>query len=154
MMALRRLWWVLVLGALATLGMACSSSSGSKTAKIGNGVTAGEQAPAPAPASNGGPAQAGAPAGGSSTAQSTGGAKAPKATAGSPGQNGTLCSGCQSGNDAVKLSDADGYTFETGEAEAGRIQAGQPAPGGEHPATFDAGEGMKGTTGSSNLRPH
>lgn len=151
-MALRRLWWVLVLGALATLGMACSSSSGSKTAKIGEGVTSGEQAPAaPAPAQAG---QGAAPAGGSSTAQSASGAKAPKATAGSPGQDGTVCNQCQSTNDAVKLSDADGYTFETGEAEAGRIQAGQPAPGGEHPATFDAGEGMKGTTGSSNLRPH
>jgi hypothetical protein len=144
MVALRRLTWTFVVGALATLGMACSGPSASQAPKIGGGVSAGEGVtPAPSQA-------AVQPAGGAKTGQATGQA----ATKGSPGQDGTVCKQCQSSNDAVKLSDADGYTFETGEAEAGRIQASPPAAGGQRPATFDAGEGMKGTTGSSNLKPH
>lgn len=62
------------------------------------------------------------------------------------------CSDCQTGADKVELSDADGFEFETGEAEAARIQAGEPRAGDEQPVTFDAGGGLKGTTGSSNLK--
>ena len=145
MAALRRLWWMLMLGALATLGMACSGSPAPKTPKIGAGVSTGQdKGVAPAPGQQTG----------SSAVQPAGTAKAGQPAKGSPGQDGTTCKQCQTSNDAVKLSDADGYPFQTGEAEAGRIQAGPPSGGAERPATFDAGQGMKGTTGSSNLRPH
>ncbi|HEY8199834.1 MAG TPA: hypothetical protein VII47_00610 [Actinomycetota bacterium] len=146
MASLRRLWWMLMLGALATLGMACSGSSAPKAPKIGAGVSTGQDQSAPPASGQAGAAPPVQPAGNAP--------KGPAPAKGSPGQDGTACKQCQSSNDAVKLSDADGYPFETGEAEAGRIQAGPPSGGAERPATFDGGQGMKGTTGSSNLRPH
>ena len=136
MAALRRLWWTLMLGALATLGMACSGSSAPKTPKIGAGISTGQdKSVSTAPGQTAG-SSAAQPAGNAPA----GNAKAEQPAKGSPGQDGTACKQCQSSNNAVKLSDADGYPFETGEAEAGRIQAGPPSGGAEKPATFDAGQ--------------
>ena len=141
MVVLRRLGWVLVLGILAMAAMACSKPTG-KVSLVNNDSSNGQSTGVPAPEQTGG-----------SSPQTAGnGSKAVQgSTAGGAGN--TVCKDCQSANDAVKLSDADGYEFETGEAEAGRMQAGQPGKGDEKPATFDAGQGMTGTTGSSNLKP-
>jgi hypothetical protein len=141
MVALRRVWLVLVLGILATAAMACSRSPG-KVSLVNNDPSAGQNGGVSAPAKTDG----------SSPAQTAGdGSKAAPSSTGTRGT--TACKDCQSSNDAVKLSDADGFEFETGEAEAGRIQAGQPGKGDEKAVTFDAGRGMTGTTGSSNLTP-
>jgi hypothetical protein len=138
MAAVRRLWWVVILGLLATAGLACSSGTSEKAG------TSGSQ--------NGSDTQRGSTGEeGAVTPQKAGEPVRVQDT--DPGVDGTPCEDCQSADDRVKLSDADGFEFETGEAEAGRIDAGEPAEGDEKPATFDAGQGMTGTTGSSNLKP-
>lgn len=141
-MALRRMWWVLVLGILATVGMACSGPSAHKVPQIDGGVSTGEKSGVPTQQQTGG-----------SSHQTAGnGSKVQSQNGGAVGDS-ARCKDCQSASNSVKLSDADGYEFETGEAEAKGIQAGKPAKGDEKPATFDAGRGLTGTTGSSNLKP-
>jgi hypothetical protein len=141
MVAWRRLWWMLVLGVLATVAMACSGGSG-KVSLVNNDPST-ERGAVPAPQQ-----------------QQTNGSLKPAGNGAAPAGNpapgpGTgLCKDCQTSKDSVRLSDADGFEFETGEAEAGRMQnAGTPTRGDEKATTFDAGRGMTGTTGSSNLKP-
>jgi hypothetical protein len=139
MVSMRRRFWMVLLAALTAGGLACGKGGSSTSSKTG---TTGDKAKTE---------QSGGTAGGDSAKPATnGGSAAQDAQPGVPGQN---CKECQSANDAVKKSDADGFEFETGEAEAGRIQAGDPKPGDEKPSTFDAGDGMTGTTGSGSWKP-
>ncbi|MGH2687291.1 MAG: hypothetical protein ACRDKW_00565 [Actinomycetota bacterium] len=139
---MRRRFWMLLLAALMAGGLACSKGGSSTSPETG------------APGDTATTGQSGQPAGTDEAPATTGGseevAKAQKAKPGEPGQN---CKECQSSNNAVTRSDADGFEFQTGEAEASRIEAGDPKPGDEKPSTFDAGEGMTGTTGSGNWQP-
>lgn len=142
MVSMRRRFWMLLLAALMAGGLACSKGGSSTSPESG---APGETA------TTGGSIE---PAGTGDAPVTTGGseevAKAQQAKPGVVGQN---CKECQSADNAVTRSDADGFEFQTGEAEASRIEAGDPKPGDEKPATFDAGQGMTGTTGSGSWQP-
>ena len=141
-MAIRRLQRLVLVGILALVGIVaagCSSSKTDGTKGAGTQTTQDGKQPAAGDASGGGGGQTQE---GQVKGASTG-----------PAADGNACDGCQSSKDGVKLSDKDGFTFETGEAEAGYLNAEEPTGDGGKPVTFDGGQGTTGTTGSANLNP-